>query len=218
MLGGISPPANDPVEVLVDPTSRFGPLHGLRIHVARWEDRDVRRIDTFPVTSPERTCWDLASWLDIVEAVALIDSLLSCGAVTIEQLRAYVTTREGKRGWKRLTQAVELVDAKSESPQESKLRVRLVRAGLPRPVAQYVITRAGHFIARVDLAWPEFKVAVEYDGLWHNDPAQFHRDRERLNRILGEEWIVLHVTAKRLRADFDGVVAEIRAALRIRRH
>lgn len=75
----------------------------------------------------------------------------------------------------------------------------------------------GRFVARLDLAWPERKVAVEYDGLWHDDPEQFHRDRQRLNRLLGRDWIVLHVTAKRLRDDFDGFLAEVRAALRSRR-
>ncbi|MFG3689926.1 hypothetical protein [Micromonospora sp. NPDC047740] len=74
----------------------------------------------------------------------------------------------------------------------------------------------GAFVARLDLAWPEFKVAVEYDGRWHDDPEQFHRDRRRLNRLLGAEWIVLHVTAKRLRDDFEGLPAEVRTALRAR--
>jgi very-short-patch-repair endonuclease len=59
-------------------------------------------------------------------------------------------------------------------------------------------------------------VAVEYDGLWHGDPEQFHRDRRRLNRLLGEDWIVLHVTARRFREDFGGFLAELHHALRTR--
>ena len=78
-------------------------------------------------------------------------------------------------------------------------------AGLPRPVTQYVIADGARFIARVDLAWPEEKVAVEYDGVWHAESAdQIHADRRRLNAVLGADWLVLHVTAKRLRDDFDG--------------
>ena len=68
--------------------------------------------------------------------------------------------------------------------------MRLVLAGLPAPVTQLVVGRVGRFVARLDLAWPHLKVAVEYDGLWHDDPEQFHRDRRRLNRLLGEDWIV----------------------------
>jgi very-short-patch-repair endonuclease len=90
-------------------------------------------------------------------------------------------------------------------------------AGIPRPETQHVISRAGRFVARVDLAWPDLKIAIEYDGLWHDDPEQFHRDRRRLNRILGDDWIVLHVTAKRLREDFDGFLVELREAVHSRR-
>ncbi|MFC0533826.1 DUF559 domain-containing protein [Phytohabitans kaempferiae] len=84
---------------------------------------------------------------------------------------------------------------------------------MPRPVTQHVIERRDTFLARVDLAWPEQKVAVEYDGAWHSDGEQLHRDRRRLNRLLGADWVVLHVTAQRLRDDFEGFVAELKAAL-----
>ncbi|WP_446213735.1 hypothetical protein [Micromonospora sp. IBSANI012] len=56
-------------------------------------------------------------------------------------------------------------------------------------------------------------MANEYDGLWHHDPDQFHRDRQRLNRMLGDDWIVLHVTSKRMREDFDTFLTEVRTAL-----
>ncbi|MFI6266749.1 hypothetical protein [Micromonospora sp. NPDC051006] len=168
------------------------------------------------VTSPARTCWDLARWLDVVEAVVIIDALLSRRLTDVTALREYALTRVGQRGWRSLLHAVRLADPGAESPQESRTRVRLVLAGLPRPVTQFVVAEAGRFIARLDLAWPEFRVAIEYDGLWHDDSEQFHRDRRRLNRLLGAEWIVLHLTAKRLRDDFEGFLAEVRAALRSR--
>lgn len=168
------------------------------------------------VTSPARTCWDLACWLDLVEAVVVIDAMLARRLTTVPALREYALSRAGRRGWRSLLRAVDLADAGAESPQESRTRVGLVLAGLPRPQTQWVVAEQGKFVARLDLAWPQFKVAVEYDGLWHDGPEQIHRDRRRLNRLLGGDWIVLHVTAKRLRDDFDGLLAEVRAALRAR--
>ncbi|MFU8873743.1 endonuclease domain-containing protein [Micromonospora sp. SL4-19] len=109
-----------------------------------------------------------------------------------------------------------LADAGAESPQESRLRVRLVLAGLPAPVTQYVLERDGRFVARLDLAWPAWKIAVEYDGLWHHDPDQFHRDRQRLNQLVGADWIVLRLTAKRFKEDFPGFLVEVRQAIRSR--
>jgi very-short-patch-repair endonuclease len=64
-----------------------------------------------------------------------------------------------------------------------------------------------------DLAWPEFRVAVEYDGHWHGDPDQLHRDRRRLNQLVAAGWLVLHVTSRRLNLDFPSVLREVRTAL-----
>ncbi|MFJ8580638.1 endonuclease domain-containing protein [Micromonospora sp. NPDC093277] len=191
-------------------------MTGLRVHRAEVDPGDVVVRAGILITSPARTCWDLARWLDVIEAVVLIDGLLAHGLTDVTALREYALARAGRRGWRSLLRAVDLADAGAESPQESRTRVRLVLAGLPRPRTQWVVSERGRFVARLDLAWPECKVAVEYDGLWHDGPEQFHRDRRRLNRLLGAEWIVLHVTAKRLRDDFDGILAEVRAALRSR--
>ncbi|MET7752890.1 hypothetical protein [Micromonospora sp. NPDC005367] len=207
-------PSGRPESTRANP--RRGPMAGLRVHHGEIVPADVVDRAGILVTSPVRTCWDVARWLDVVEAVVVIDGLLARRLTDVAALREYALARAGRRGWRSLLRVADLADAGAESPQESRTRVRLVLAGLPRPQTQYVVAEAGRFIARLDLAWPEFKVAVEYDGLWHDDPEQFHRDRRRLNRLLGGDWIVLHVTARRLRDDFAGFVAEVRAALRSR--
>ncbi|MEH1166167.1 hypothetical protein V6V47_12350 [Micromonospora sp. CPCC 205539] len=218
LYGCATPAPGDPVDVLVPKASRIGPTAGLRVHHGDIEPGDVVARAGVTVTSPARTSWDLARWLDVVEAVVVIDALLAHRLTDVSALREYAQSRAGRRGWRSLLRAADLADPGAESPPESRTRVRLVLAGLPRPQTQWVVVDRGRFVARLDLAWPEFKVAVEYDGLWHDDPLQFHRDRRRLNRLLGGEWIVLHVTGKRLREDFDGFLAEVRAALRTRSH
>ncbi|RIV34430.1 endonuclease domain-containing protein [Micromonospora radicis] len=210
--------ADDAVDVLVPRGVRVGSVAGLRVHRGPVDAGDVvDRVGTV-VTSPERTCWDVASWLDLVEAVVVIDAMLSRRLTEVSALRGYALDRAGRRGWRAMLRAVGLADAGAESPQESRTRVRLVLAGLPRPRTQWVVSDRGRFVARVDLAWPDYRVAVEYDGLWHDEPAQFDSDRRRLNKLVGGDWIVLHLTARRLREDFDGFVAEVRAALRARGH
>ncbi|MEU5908087.1 hypothetical protein ABZ780_27405 [Micromonospora sp. NPDC047467] len=216
LYGCVTPTPSEPVDVLVPRDNRLGPSAGLRIHRGEIDPGDTVDRAGVRVTSPMRTCWDLALWLDLVEAVVVIDALLAHRLTDVATLRAYALNRAGRRGWRSLLRVTDLADQGAESPQESRTRVRLVLAGLPRPQTQWVVTDQGRFVARLDLAWPEYKVAVEYDGLWHDDPAQFHRDRRRLNRLLGGDWIVLHVTSKRLREDFDGFLAEVRTALRSR--
>jgi very-short-patch-repair endonuclease len=124
--------------------------------------------------------------------------------------------RAGLPGARRTAFAADAADAGSQSPPESRLRVRLLLAGLPRPVTQFPIQVRGGGVFHPDLAWPEYKVAVEYDGAWHATFDQTSRDHRRRNRLLNEGWIVIHVTGDRMRDDFDGVLAEIRVALRSR--
>jgi hypothetical protein len=218
LYGAGSVDAADPLDVLVPAGQRFGPVAGLAVHTATLSGDDVRRWDGVPVTTPERTCWDLAQWLPVEEAVAVVDALVRRGLVRPAPLADRARADVGGRGWKRMLRVAELTDGGAESPQESRLRVRIVLAGLPPPVTQFVVERDGRFVARVDLAWPQLRVAVEYDGLWHHDPEQFHRDRQRLNRLLGEDWIVLHLTAARFRTDFAGFLTELRRALTARAH
>jgi very-short-patch-repair endonuclease len=206
---------DSPVEVL---TARdFGPVAGLRIRRGPLPPEHlIRRADGIPVTSPERTCWDICRWLPVQECVAYLDALLGLPVLTSADLRTFVAARRDEIGWSRVAKATALTDAAAESPQESRLRVGLVLAGFPVPVSQYVLAVRGAFVARFDLAWPEYRVAVEYDGAWHADRDQLERDRTRLNRVLGAGWIVIHVTAARMRDDFPGIVRELRAALRMR--
>lgn len=191
-------------------------MQGLRVHTTELDAAELVCHGGLRVTSPLRTCWDLAQWCDLGEAVALVDALLGKGVVKPAELERYALDRSGRRGGKRFVRMVGLADPGAESPPESRTRVALVLAGLPRPVVQHVVEDRGRFVARVDLAWPEYRVAVECDGVWHGETAQFHRDRQRLNRLVGQDWIILHLTAQRLRDDLGGFTAEVRAALRAR--
>ncbi|TWJ20766.1 endonuclease domain-containing protein [Micromonospora endolithica] len=209
---------HEPLDVLVPVARRFGPVAGLAVHTAaQVPGTDVARRAGVPVTTPERTCWDLAQWLRVEDAVALVDVLVRRRLVDPARLGERAHRHAGERGWRRMLRVAELTDGGAESPPESRLRVRLVLAGLPAPVTQFVVERNGAFVARLDLAWPQWKIAIEYDGIWHHDPQQLHRDRRRLNRLVGDDWIVLHLTSKRFATDFDGFLAEVRQAIRTRK-
>ena len=73
----------------------------------------------------------------------------------------------------------------------------------------------GDFVARVDLAFPDQRVAIEYDGAWHAEPGQFAKDRRRLNALVAAGWTVLHVTAADL-PDLDALITRLRTLLAAR--
>jgi very-short-patch-repair endonuclease len=207
----------DPVEMLVPPQVRYANLRGVRVRVDTLAHGDVHPGPGL-VTSVPRTAFDVALGPDLVEAVAVLDALARCGALQPSQLAPLRARLARRPDAGRSLRALDLHDPRAESPQESRLRVRLILAGLPTPQAQYEVAGPdGRFIARVDLAWPEPRVAVEYDGEWHADAVQLRRDRRRLNRLLGAGWVVLHVTGDRLRFDVDAVVAEMAHCLASRR-
>ncbi|MBV1849747.1 endonuclease domain-containing protein [Catellatospora tritici] len=214
--GGPAPGDGDPIDVLIPPGHRFGPVHGIRVHASEIAGGEVIELPRLTVTSPLRSCWDLAQWYDLVEAVVQVDALLGLGAVKADALSEQADLRVEARGGRRFAAVAGLADGGAASPPESRTRVGLVLAGLPRPVTQHIIDAAGRFVARVDLAWPRYRVAVEYDGVWHAQSDQFHRDRRRLNELVGQDWIVLHLTARRLHTDFAGFVAEVTHALTTR--
>jgi hypothetical protein len=203
----------DDVDVILPWQARVPRLRGLRVHTLDLDPDEVADHAGFRVTAPCRTCWDLASWTDAAGAVATIDTLLAKHLLSREQLADYLVARRGQRGSRRAEQVFGMVEAAAQSPQESRLRVRFTLAGLPRPVVQFEIRLPDGQVYHPDLAWPDFQVAVEYDGVWHGDTEQFHRDRRRLNQLVSAGWLVLHVTSERLRTDFPGIIREVRAAL-----
>jgi len=73
-------------------------------------------------------------------------------------------------------------------------------AGEPAwPVAQFEVRDVGGFAGRVDLAWPQHRLALEYEGTWHGAPQRVPEDRERLNRLFAAGWRVIFVTKTDLR-------------------
>lgn len=107
-----------------------------------------------------------------------------------------------------MAKVLPLVDGRSESPPESWVRVACARSGLPAPVPQFVVVDAGGFVGRVDLAWPEHRLIVEYEGAYHFDELQIHRDDSRYKQLVAAGWRVIRLSAADLR-DMDTVIARI---------
>src|SRR5690606_39703155 len=62
--------------------------------------------------------------------------------------------------------AAALVRPRVASPPETRLRLLVVLGGLPEPATGYEVRVAGR-TRYLDLAYPDWRVAVEYDGRHH---------------------------------------------------
>lgn len=203
----------DDVHVITATAVRIGTQRSLRVHHTDVDPSEVGAGPGLPRTTGTRTAWDVAVWLDTLAAVPIVDTLLARGLTTAPALDALVERYAGRPGWRRAQRVFALTDPGAQSPPESGLRVRFVLAGLPRPVAQLPVRLPSGVVLHPDLAWEQWQVAVEYDGHWHADAEQLHRDRRRLNQLVTAGWTVLHVTSRRLHNDFPAILREVRAAL-----
>ncbi|MFI7588008.1 endonuclease domain-containing protein [Spongisporangium articulatum] len=204
---------DDPVEVSLPPHLRITSRPGLRVRGVELGGDDVVESSFGLCTSALRTACDLGRTGPLPLAVARLDAVAAATRLTASGLTRAANALPAGRGTRQLARAVRLVDPRAESIRESMLRVALVLAGLPPPVVQHEVRDPrGGFVARVDLAWPQWRLAVEYDGAYHDDRRQFSRDRDRLNRLREAGWEVLSFDATALR-DLDRVVALVRAVL-----
>ena len=203
--------SGDPVELVVPQASRFGAAAGLRVRRTALPASDVVGFGRFRATTGLRTAVDIARLEPLVDAIPALDVLIAARVTDRAGLVRATASLTGVRGARRAVRAAALADGRAESQPESRLRVLLALAGLPA-VPQYTVRDAGGFVARVDLAYPELRVAIEYDGAWHGEPGQLRRDRQRLNRLVAAGWTVLHVTAADLHEP-GTLVAQVRAVL-----
>jgi hypothetical protein len=202
---------DDPVEVTLPPQSRAGSVQGIRARRRALDPSDSTSRRGVRLTTPVRTALDLAALRPVEEAVIALDRFVAAGVVALGTVRDAASGLTG-RNCRYVRTVAGLADGLAGSPQETRLRLLLHRSALPHPVAQFSVRMAGRFLARVDFAWPEQKLAVEYEGLWHGEHQQVARDRARLNRLTAAGWRVIFVTARDLRRP-DALVARIAAAL-----
>jgi hypothetical protein len=185
---------DDDVEVTLPPRSHMVRINGLRARRAALRRDDVQRRRGLPVTTPAATALRVASVLPLDAAVVAVDQLIATGVVDLAPIRALAAAACGP-GSARARKVCALADGLAESPPETRLRLLIGRSGLPAPVAQHRVWHQGRIIARPDFAWPDRKVALEYDGLWHAEDGRFAKDRERLNLLREAGWQVVFVTA-----------------------
>ncbi|MGY4710204.1 endonuclease domain-containing protein [Mycolicibacterium sp. CBM1] len=189
---------------------------GIVIHRDELHRAEICRVAGIPVTTPARTAFDLGRRPGLDKAVVRIDALCNATGLCRADIDRVLVRHRGARGITQLRKVLELVDPGAQSPQETRTRLVLVRAGLPTPATQItVLDECGHFVARVDMGWKQWKVGVEFDGAQHwTDPAQRTRDINRLAELEECGWRIVRVDSQLLRRAPEVVVDRVMAALK----
>ncbi|OCB41402.1 hypothetical protein A5675_10225 [Mycobacterium malmoense] len=179
---------------------------------------ETQRVGGYPVTTPERTAFDIGRRGAVRSAVVRLDALARATGFKVDDVLRIAKRHPGSPGLRRLETALELVDPGAQSPRESYLRLLLIDAGLPRPQTQIpVLGVDGIPVAYLDLGWAEDMVAVEYDGDQHRtDRGQYVKDIRRMEMLEQLGWIVVRVVAEDRPAVIVRRVRDALAASRVR--
>lgn len=206
--------ADGPVWVMVPEGAARTRRRGVRSRQADITHSEIAAVDGLPVTSPARTFVDLAAHLSLPDLVALGDDVLRRGRTSREEIDAVIRRRVRYPGKVAARSALPLLDHRAESPQESRLRVHIVGSGLPAPSVNLVIRDpSGGFLARCDLGYEDWRVAVEYDGAAHAAEDRRTADATRRTLLRENGWYVVEIVAPDLRIPARAV-RKVEAALR----
>lgn len=186
---------------------------------------DVTRDAYGWITAPARTALDTACLVSQEAGVAVVDWYLQNALTTIDELRQLHERMAQWPGSIGLHRVLGLVDGKAESVGETRTRLMCRAHRLPSPITQLEIhDHNGRMVGRVDFAWPQHRVMLEFDGM-----VKYHRYRrpgetieqmvvrekqreDRLRELTG--WTMIRITWADL-ARPEATVARIRRALQL---
>jgi hypothetical protein len=170
------------IDVTAPRGRRLEPRSGIAPYSALLRDDELCEVGGLLVVSAARALVDVARSEQLTEAVAVADAALRAGVATQEQIREVLDRSSGLRGVVAARAMLPHLEPRSESLMESRLRMRFVLGGVPRPEAQVDLYDADGHIGRADLHLRG--VVVEYDGRQARlDKDVFIRERRRQTRI-----------------------------------
>jgi hypothetical protein len=187
---------------------------GLVVHRGRAFADDAIELDGVRVLPLDRVIADVLCTLPGRDALALADEALGLASdadTFRKQVALRIERRHDPRGTVRAMGLLDLTSDGVDSPAESWIRLMIVEHGLPLPEVDWpILDLGGRLLYRLDLAWPQLRITLEYDG-YAAHAGREAEDRSRRADLEARGWIVVVVRKEDLRA-FTPVVTALRAA------
>ena len=200
-MWGLAGVKDDAIHVLtgLDRRVRLQGVRGHRSGALFTADLTIRH--RVPITTPARAIVDMSSSLSYRQLGATVDDAIRRRTMTLKGMRQCVGRLTEAPG-RRLSVLHELLAERlpGYDPGDSDLETRVLRllvaAGFPAPVQQYRV-RSGGRTFRIDLAYPQKRVAIELDGWeFHHTRTAFDDDRARANLLVASGWTVVRFTSR----------------------
>lgn len=182
----------------------------------------------FTVTDAASTWCQLAAELSREELTAIADYLLSGRPLSgtrrsdplcsQAELKAAVCAHGERVGVAKLRWALDHARAGVDSAPETALRLLLLEKRFAEPIIGLPVgVEGGAITLHPDLAWPELRVVLEYEGDGHRESRrQFRADIRRREMFEAAGWRVIRVTADDLGPLKKEFIARVHSVLAAR--
>ncbi|WP_411375810.1 endonuclease domain-containing protein [Arthrobacter sp. MPF02] len=199
---------------------------GVKGHRGQFFADEITTLHGLLITTRVRTWLDCARLMSIDEITVVADHLLriprpeledrSEPFATMDVLEDMLDRHKGTPGIRKARLALEQARVGADSAPETRLRLALAYAGLPEPELNAPTVLGPGVVRQPDLSYPEQKVAVEYDGEVHSDPARIIRDITREEDYARAGWLMVRISKLHMEDEAKGGVRKVRRALRSR--
>lgn len=215
----------DPISVVVRTGTsrpRTNGVTGMRLAADRVQAWNVAGL---PIVDPLTALFMCANELTDVQLVVLLDAIITDRdnypdvrhgrpVLTVHDIEQKLATWKRFPGCARIRAALSRTRAQVDSPKETETRLSIVAAGLPEPVVQFEVTDDGELVARIDLAYPQWRIAIEYEGDGHRTSRdQWRRDIQRQRDLEDRGWIVIRITQLDLDDGAEALLTRLRRAI-----
>ncbi|NMN01277.1 hypothetical protein G1C96_1863 [Bifidobacterium sp. DSM 109958] len=189
-------------DVVVASTDAKTRLNGVRFLTWHGPLATIAVGRTLECTTPVCTWAHYAGILSLDELIVLGESMMRRNMrltrAEYAEFVAYMDRAEdagqflGSRNCRR---ALNLMREGTDSSQETRTRLALMRYGLPEPLVNHPVLLSTGRTVLTDMAYPEARIAIEYDGGYHRfSSAQVLKDDKRREALERDEWIYVKAT------------------------
>ncbi len=204
---------------LCAPPSGGATTPGAVVRRSPLQPADRTHVGPIPATTPARALLEAAAIVPVSVLEQLLDDVVDAGLGTPSAILGAIrraAVGRGREGAPQLRGVLTpwLDGVRPGSPAEVRLLRRLADVGLRAPVRQHVVALPNGATAVLDLAWPQERVALEYDGeRWHN-PRRLAADVHREEQLRALGWWIGRVDRHDLAPSSTRVVDELARRLR----
>lgn len=215
---------DDDLHITVRHPERAPRLAGVRGHAYRLDAAAIAahafvqpatgELRMLPVLTEAWLFATLGAVLRVDDLTAVADALRTRAAVQALSIDLSSKLSSGRPGSVRSRRALALSVVGAKSRPETLVRLMLRRAGLPAATVGHEIV-GDDWTATPDLAWPQFRVLVEYEGEHHRTNArQFGHDLRRFDRFADAGWSAIRATRDDVFDDTSELIGRVARRLR----